>query len=725
MAKTPRSKNPASFQLPIEPIVPSVPLPQAPQLSLAQAMKIAERHQAAGELQDAERLLRKILSAAPDHPPALHLLGVIAQGAGKTDLAIQLIEQAIRGDGKMALYHANLGEIHRRLRRYDKAVLHGRKAVALDPRMISAQSNLGIAYYDREEYEQAEACHRAALALDPHCAPSLNNIGSTRRKKNRDKEAHEYFLAAIAADPQYLDAQNNLGEILTRLDQPEEALKILDGVLRLNPRLENAHSNVGLAFLALGNEAQAWTGFRRALSIDPDYVPAHAGIALAALEFHALEDGISSAHKVIALEPKKPDGYSLLGSLQLALGLTEEAEASFRQGLSRDADYIPAKAGIGHILMEKGDLAGAEALFRSCLEKKSEEEDEVSSVLYSLIQVKKIKAGDPEIALLEKDAERLQGRLVDSKAIPLNYALGKMYDDLGAYEKGFPYYIAGARLKRKSFAYAMAAKQEATERTKALFTREFVAGLEGAGSDSDVPIFVLGMPRSGTTLTEQIIASHPAVFGAGELRDVPAMTEEGGFTFLERMEILKRDELKPMGDRYVQAIRRFSAGSPHITDKMPGNYHYLGLIHLMLPRAKIVHVMRDPLDTCLSCFTRLFAHGQANTYDLEEIGHAYKCYRELMDHWRAVLPAGSFYDVQYENIVDDTEAEARKLVAYCGLEWNEACLEFYKHKRNIRTASVTQVRQPIYKTSKQRWRNYEPFLAPLLKGLGSAMEHAF
>lgn len=718
MKKRPSGTKAQPFTPPREPIVGSVPLPQEPKLSVQQALALADRHRAAGHLQQAEYMLRQILATAPQYAPALHLLGVVAHDAGKADVAIKLIGQAIAIEGNNALYHANIAEMHRRLGRLDDAIRHGRKAVAINPGLLAAQSNLGIAYYDREKFDKAEECHCAALAINTKFAPSLNNMGSIRRKQNKDREAHDYFQAAIEADPHYLDAQNNLGEILTHMGRPEEALAVLDAVIRKNPCMDNAHANMGLAYLALGNEAEMRSAFARALAINPRSVPAHTGFALAMLEFQKLEEGLQAARRLRELDPRKPDAHSIMGSLLTAQGLTEEAEDMFAKALSLDPAYIPAKVGMGHILMEKGDLKGAQDMFRSCMAM----EGETSPALYSLIQARKMKDGDPEIALMEKEAQKLQGKLIDSKAISLNFALGKMYDDLGQYDKGFPYYIEGCRLKRKSFSYSMEEKQKSADRTKKIFTKEFVAKHTGNGHDSNRPIFVLGMPRSGTTLTEQIIASHSSVHGAGELRDIARVFEAEEKSFHDLMPGADGDDWERMGRTYTGFLDRFGTDAARITDKMPGNYHYLGAIRLMLPNAKIVHVSRDPLDTCLSCFMHLFAHGQLNTYDLAEIGHTYKCYRELMDHWQAVLPEESFYNIRYESLVDDTEGEARKLLAYCGLEWEESCLEFYKTQRIIRTASVAQVRQPIYKTSKQRWKNYEKFLGPLIEALGPALE---
>ncbi|MFA5372229.1 MAG: sulfotransferase, partial [Sideroxydans sp.] len=246
--------------------------------------------------------------------------------------------------------------------------------------------------------------------------------------------------------------------------------------------------------------------------------------------------------------------------------------------------------------------------------------------------------------------------------------------------------------------------------------------LRGNGDSSALPIFVLGMPRSGTTLTEQIIASHPDVFGAGELPDLLRIahrkTHPDTTTFPDNLRYLDAATLTAWGDEYIAGLKKRAPDSRHITDKMPANFFAVPLIHLMLPGAKIIHVNRNPVDTCVSCFTRLFHRKQEHTYDLAELGRYYADYVRLMDHWRAVLPQGAFYDVQYENIVADQEGEARKLLEYCGLEWDAACLDFHKTKRQIRTASVTQVRQPIYTTSVERWRKYEKSLGPLLDELG-------
>ena len=358
----------------------------------------------------------------------------------------------------------------------------------------------------------------------------------------------------------------------------------------------------------------------------------------------------------------------------------------------------------------------ARELFRRALSFKPDN----TAARIHLVQNDKVNADDENFATLLAEEHKMQD-YSDNRRLSLHFALGKCYDDIKEYDKAFPHYLAGCNLKRARLSYDSAAAAQQFSELKKIFTKDFIDGLRGSGDPSSMPIFVLGMPRSGTTLTEQIIASHPDVFGAGELPDLLRVahrkTHPDTTTFPDNLRYLDAATLSAWGKEYITGLAERALQAKHITDKMPANFFAVPLIHLMLPSAKIIHVNRNPVDTCLSCFTRLFHRKQEHTYDLAELGRYYADYARLMDHWRKVLPAGAFYDVQYEDIVADQEGEARKLLEYCGLEWNDACLDFHKTKRQVRTASVVQVRQPIYTSSVERWRKYEKFLGPLLNEL--------
>ena len=267
------------------------------------------------------------------------------------------------------------------------------------------------------------------------------------------------------------------------------------------------------------------------------------------------------------------------------------------------------------------------------------------------------------------------------------------------------------------------------DRIRAVFTAELMHQKRDLGDPSMIPVFIVGMPRSGTTLVEQILASHPKVFGAGELSEFSkAVTSlgmpNGALSFPETVPGLSAEQLRQLGTSYLDAIEAAAPGAERITDKMPANFRFVGLIHLALPNARIIHMRRDPVDTCLSCFSLLFVGDLPYCYDLGELGRYYRAYQTLMEHWRQVLPAGVMLEVQYEEVVADVERQARQIVAYCGLEWDDACLAFYRTQRPIRTSSAAQVRQPIYRTSVGRWKPYRHLLQPLIKELGVELEEA-
>lgn len=686
-------------------------------LGLPEALALAFRLYGEGKLAEAEGLLRQILQAAPRHPPALHLLGVITHQAGRTELAAQLLRQAVELAPDEAQFHANLGEMCRILKRLDEAIAHGEKAVALAPDLATAHSNLGIAWYDKGELDKARACQERALALDPDLPAARNNLGSILRDRKDRQGAIECFRKVLAVAPGYAESASNLGSVLTENDQPEEALKVLLPLVQSRPDYAEAHCNIATAFLALEQMGKAGFGFKRALALKPDYPEALLGLARVLQEEGELPAAEAMAQRALLLAPEKAEIHSLLGGIFNESGYPDRARQAYARALEIDPDLSVAFLGRGHFLMEHGDMQGAEADFNHALRLN---EDDLGARL-ALVQIAKVKEGDANMAALVARAAVADG-MPETKAMPLHFALGKCYEDTKQYDLAFRHYQEGCRLKRKRIEYSAENTELTVRNIEAFFSAENVARLRGAGSDSALPIFVLGMPRSGTTLTETILASHPMVHGAGELPDLvkvasqPRDGETAGYPL--NLRGITQAELKILGERYVAGLQARAPGSPRITDKMPANFNYVGLIHLMLPRAKIVHVKRNPVDTCLSCYTRLFNKSQYQSYDLAEIGRYYRGYAQLMQHWRSVLPADAFYEIQYEALVADPERQARALVEYCGLEWDDACLNFHQTERHIRTASVTQVRQPMYKTSVEKWRLYEKHLGPLLEALG-------
>ncbi|HEY0665701.1 MAG TPA: sulfotransferase, partial [Gallionella sp.] len=664
-------------------------------------------------------LLQQILQQQPNHPYALHLLGVIAHQVGKNPLAAELIQRAIRDNGNVALFHANLSEILRQMKLLDEAVAHGERAVALEPNMAMAHSNLGIVYFDRKEYEKAETCQQRALALAPNFAPSLNNLGSIERERKHKEQALAWYRKAMESNPDYLEPLNNYGALILEDDRTDEAAELLNKALRINPNYPESICNMGGVHLAREENDVALAHYQRALALRPVYIEAQMGLAKTLQALDNLPAAEAAGLRAIQIDANNPRAHALMGGIYSELTRPAQAEREYDEALRLDPECDDALLGLGHLKMELGQMDGAEELFLRALKFKP---DNLGARVH-IAQVKKVKAGDENFAALLEEEER-SAEYSDNKKLSLHFALGKCYDDSKDYDRAFLHFIAGCKLKRAKLSYDPASAARQFETVMEIFDRATLDRLRGAGDPSDVPVFVLGMPRSGTTLTEQIIASHPAVYGAGELHDLLRIAERsseiknGQSVFPDNLRGLDQQMLTAWGAEYVAGLRQRAPNAAHITDKMPANFFAVGLIHLMLPNAKIIHVNRNPVDTCVSCYTRLFHRKQEHTYDLAELGQYYVQYARLMDHWRNVLPAGAFLDVQYADIVADQEAQARRLIEYCGLEWDDACLDFHKTKRSIRTASVTQVRQRIYTSSVERWRHYEKFLGPLLDALG-------
>lgn len=693
-------------------------MPSGQHLTLAQAVQRAGQHIDAGQLAPAQAILQQVLHQQPQHADAIHLMGVLMHRAGNTALAIELIGKAITLAPQVARFHVNCGEMCRLLERLDDAVRHGERAIALEPRNASAHSNLGIAFYDQKDYARAEVCQKTALALAPHLVTALNNLGSIRRNLKDKEGAIDYYRQALAVAPDYLEAANNLGAVLTELERPDEAMTELLKVIRMRPDYADAHCNIGNAFLLKEDFDKALFAFNQTLTLTPDNPAALLGLSRTYKEKEALDDARSIVDRLLTLTPHKAEAHALSGDLYSKLGAYPQAQAAYQQALALDPDLISAHLGLGQLELELGHLPLAQASFRQAMQ--IDPKEVAPHVL--MAQASKVRAGDDTLRRLEAEAEQLAS-LPPNRAIALHFALGKVYDDLEDYDRAFGHFAAGCQLKRARIQYDPVKQDQATQAICDFFSLQTIERLRGAGDPTKVPIFVLGMPRSGTTLTETILASHPDVHGAGELRDLLALANQptpgvASSPYPLGLHGLTPEDLTRMGGCYLAGLRQHSASARHITDKMPANFLAVGLIHLMLPNAKIIHVKRNAADSCLSGFTKLFNNSQYHSYDLTEMGCYYVNYAKLMAHWRKVLPADAFMDLQYEELVADKEAQTRRLVAFCGLPWHDACLESHKTERSVKTASITQVRQPMYTSSVERWRRYEKHLHPLFDALG-------
>lgn len=690
----------------------------APQtLTFAQAVALAEEHLTAGRLAAAEDLCRRILAADAAHAPALHLLGIVALRAGNTPGAIDFVRRACEADPHAALFFCNLCELCRLGGRLDDALAAGRRALALRTDYPEALNNLGIVYFERGELEAAAAHYRRALALAPGYAEVHNNLGNVLRSQRKLDEALAAYRQALALKPAYADAINNMGTTLRDLGRVAEAESAYRQALVLKPDDLTTLLNLALSLKDLERFDAAVAATERALALAPASAKALTYLALIRLDQRRPADAAAPCAQALALSPNDADALNSMGRIRQEQGQLDEALDFFRRAIAAKPGLADAHNNLGNLLREQGDLDEARDAFARAIELNPHE----AGYFVNLADAKTFVAGDADLAAMESLARDIGG-LAPLPALRLNFALAKAHDDLGRFDDAFRHMQDGNRRQRGRISYEEAATFALFDRVREVFTGERIVDAAGEGDPSEVPIFVLGMPRSGTTLVEQILASHPQVHGAGELHDfedaVVAAGSSAGTSFPDLAAQLPTGRVRRIGAAYVKRLRRHSAGAARITDKMPSNYFFIGLIHLALPHARIVHVMRDPVETCFSCYSKLFTGELSHTYDLAELGRYYRKYAELMAHWRAVLPRGRMLEISYEDVVTDLDAAARALIAHCGLPWDARCLAFHQHRRPVKTASASQVRRPIYRSSQTRSQAYRGHLAPLLEALG-------
>jgi tetratricopeptide (TPR) repeat protein len=512
-----------------------------------------------------------------------------------------------------------------------------------------------------------------AVQLRPRDAETHVNLAIALAAAGRQDDALTSYRHALALNPASVEALNNLGTLLRDLGERDEALSVWRQAVTLDPRRAENHLNLGNVLFDLRRLDEAAAAFRDALALEPASAQALLGLAAVLRMRGRAAEAEERCRAALALEPKNVEGLSLLGELQADRGQFAEARELFERALAINP-ALPA-------------------------------------VYCSLVTHRKMTSADGD--WLEKVEALLAKPLPLGHVIGLRYALGKYFDDLGRYDEAFENYRRANELTRRH--RAPYSREKFTQRVNRIidtFGAKFMSERPANGwSDSELPVLIIGMPRSGTSLAEQILASHPAVFGGGELR-----FWEGAFGAFEaaRRDGASAAELLPQISRdYLERIRGFSRGASRVIDKMPANFLYVGMIHAAFPHARFIHMQRHPLDTCLSIYSQNFFRMGAYANDLNDLAHYYAQYVRIMRHWRTVLPAAAMLEVPYEALIADQQGWTRRMLEFVGLPWDPRCLDFHRTERVVLTASRWQVRQKINTASAGRWRNYEKYLAPL------------
>lgn len=679
----------------------------------------AERLLRAGQFTAAAASCRAILAEAPQTAPALQMLGLSLAQLGDDEGAERTFRKYIAVRPNSAAVHTNLGNLLLRANDAAGAERCYRTAIANAPGQPEAHFNLGLALKAQARLSESLAALNVAMGLRPNYVDALVQSGVVKLAMDDPDAALIAFDRALALSESHFEAYRNRGLALLRLERFEEAKLSL-------ARAAALHGNDAEVFLALGEalrhlreRALATSVLARAAVLNPGSADAHGALALVFLEDGWTKSAVDEINKAIALDPDNPKHHTVHARILADLNRAEDATRAYERAVELAPDSLDALSALGGSHLSLGRTDEARVVFERAFQLHG---DKVRAHL-NLARIGKFEPGDARLAGLEAFLSR-QSELAATDSVGLHFSLGRAYDELGEFDRAFAHFEIANGLQGRD---RMVNEEEDVawhERLKTVFSKAFIAARAGAGSSTNVPILILGMPRSGSTLVEQIISSHPDVSGAGEVQDFEIATKilANNHKFAAPMPELARElsdeALRELGDIYTERLLQRASGAPHVTDKLLGNYNRLGLIRLALPNAAIVHCTRNPVDCCLSIYTNSFAEPLEHANNLGRLGRHYRRYHALMAHWRAVLPEASFLDVQYEDTVRDLEGAARRILAHCGLAWDPRCLEFQDNRRHVRTISITQVRQPLYTSSVERWRNYEKHLGPLLDALG-------
>ncbi len=637
-----------------------------------------------GELDQAQGLYENILREQPDHADALHMLGLVAHQQGRNEDAKRLIADAIKIDDQVAFYHNNLGEVMRVLGESEGAASCYRSAIALQPGNSQAHNNLGLVLFQLDQADLAVEEFNTALAVDPDAAGVHNNLGVVLEAMGRLEDAIPCFRRSLELAPEQAEVSNNLGAALLSQGEFEEAEQNLLTAARVDAAVANVPYNLSRLYLGQGK----------------------------------LDAAMSAARKAIELNPRYPDYFIALGAVQRAMGDLEGSLSSLLGAVAIDPAHAMALNDLGVCLLVMGRFDEAESRFRRALDA----EPRLAIAHENLAKSRRFSDDDRrQIEFVEVLASAPSQS--EEGQTHLHFALGKMLDDIGEYERAFQHFQSGNALEHKRMRFDVDAGRGFVERSRATFDAAFVEDKSALGNPSDMPLFIVGMLRSGTTLVEQILASHPAIYAGGELeyfrglaRQLPERLGDGQ-PYPDCVNMLDADTIDAVATDYITELRNAMGEAKRFTDKNPLTFEHLGLIMLAFPNARVIHCRRDPVDVCLSVYFQHFSERHDFAYSFADIAEYHRQYQQLMAHWHGVFP-GRIHDLQYEALVADLEMVSRDMFDYLDLEWDENCLEFHRTVRPVGTASHWQVRQPIYTRAVERWRHYEPYLEELRAALG-------
>lgn len=638
-----------------------------------------------GRAATAERFLRELERERPDELNCRWLLGVALLYQDQVAASLAMLEDVVARAPEFANARVDLARALRQSGLTARARAEVRRVLEAAPHHHLAWLAYGDVLVDLQQNADARIAFQRAQLTDPH---RQRIEGATAALVAEDRKTSErLFREVLQSDPSHVASLCGLAALSTAADMPQDAERLLRHALKQVAHLPLAWRGLGVALMGLGR----------------------------------LEDAKAAAQRVLLIEPEHPQNWITLAAVCVRLMKQEQALDAYERAASLKPEEVRLRLSIGHVNKTLGRRAESEAAYKTALQA----DPTLGEAYWSLADLKTYTFSDEELHTLEALAAR--ERLPDSSRAQVCFALGKALEQRKRFQPSFAAYARGNALRRHTAAFDIETFERRCARIRATFDARFFAARHRVGSPSSAPIFIVGLPRSGSTLLEQILASHSRVDGTMELQNIPYLVREfddqradrDGYP--ETVCAATPQRLRALGARYLEEVAPLRLGGERFTDKLPNNFSHVGLIHATLPNATIIDARRHPMDACFSAFKQHFAEGQAFTYDLSDLGRYYRCYLELMDHWDAVLP-GKVLCVQYEDMVRDPETNIRRLLAHCQLEFEPACMSFHVTRRSVRTASAEQVRQPIYTSSVGYWRAFERELEPLAAALGDALE---
>jgi tetratricopeptide (TPR) repeat protein len=555
-----------------------------------------------------------------------------------------------------------------------------RKVLSQDPGQPDALHYLGVIAMQAGHFDAATDLITQALQQQPQNHLAMANLGNALLQAGNHAAAIDRYRAALTIEPSMFDARRNLASALLAQNEASEALREIKQAAEMAPRSLEVQVTLGNILQETGFIDEAIACFQGILKVSPDIAPIHGNLGSSLRRAGRRDEAIACCEKAIALAPEYVEAHYDLGVVYQELGEKEKAATAYRKALSIDSRYAKAWRALANL--SKNHLS----------------DDDVATIAATL------------------DSPDLGG----DPRTHLEFALGKVHEDRKEHAKAMPHYLAGNKLRRAAQVYSVDDDRRAFENLTAVFDAALFERWSEVGSDSSAPIFIIGMPRSGTSLAEQVLASHPQVYGGGELQALSRaassrFTLADGIDYSASIATASADDFERIAEHYLQVIAELGGDASRVTDKMPTNFLNVGLMSIVFPKATVIHCSRDPRDTCFSIFKHFFgARGHGYAYDLEELGTFYNLYTDMMAHWRAVAPI-SIHELRYEDMIADQEKTTRALLEACNLPWDPACLEFHKTARPVATISADQVRRPIYSSSIGLWQQHEDALAPLLR----------